>query len=54
LTEEIKLTEKERKQIIFQRRLGYGNYQVYLENGQPERFIQPMKTVKPGEVEEQS
>jgi len=46
LDKEMKLTEKERKQIEFQRALGHGKYMVYIEFGQPVRLEDIKKSIK--------
>lgn len=42
----MKLTEKERKLIEFQRKLGYGKIVVHLEAGQPIRIVEAQKNIK--------
>lgn len=41
-----KLTEKERKLIIYLRALGYGQLVIYIEQGQPVRIEDVKKSIK--------
>jgi len=43
---EKELTEKEQKQIKYQRELGFGKITVHLENGQPVRIEEHRKSIK--------
>lgn len=42
----LKVTEKERNQILYQRKLGYGKVVVHIEDGQPTRGEEAQKSVK--------
>jgi len=46
LDKELVLTEKERKQIEFQRRLGFTKYEVHIEDGQPVRMVNIRENIK--------
>ena len=43
---DIKPTEKEKKQLILQRKIGYGRVTIFLENGQPVRVEEGIKSTK--------
>jgi len=40
------LTEKEKKLIAFLRQIGYGRVVIFLENGQPMRIEEGIKSTK--------
>lgn len=46
LKADIKLTEKERKQIGLQRRLKFAKYEVHIEDGQPVRMVNIRENIK--------
>lgn len=46
MDEKIKLTEKEHKQIEYQRKFGYGEIVICLEAGQPVRIKEGVKSTK--------
>ena len=43
---EIKLTEKEKKQIELQRKLNFGKYEVHIEEGQPVRMVNIKENIR--------
>lgn len=43
---ELKLTEKERKQIEIQHKAGFAKYEVHIENGQPVRMVNIRENIK--------
>ena len=46
MNKELKLTEKERKQIELQRKLKYAKYEVHIEDGQPVRMVNIRENIK--------
>ena len=46
LDKELRLTEKERKQIELQRRLKFAKYEVHIEEGQPVRMVNIRENIK--------